>query len=121
MRALQNLISIIQIYSWLKGHVHYDMVRFESGKQVFRILTVGRHRNGGIIMPKCECGCGEESKHEFLPGHDQRLRTSLEHRVGGILSLKTLVEVTESYANGEISDENFTQVVRKVFAAVRRA
>ena len=32
-------------------------------------------------MAKCECGCGEDvNSGQFLPGHDQRLRTSLEVR-----------------------------------------
>lgn len=70
-------------------------------------------------MPTCECGCGEESARAFVPGHDQRLRTVLERRVGGILSLRSLVEVTESYANGDITGEVLSQHVRKLFAQSR--
>ena len=69
-------------------------------------------------MASCECGCGEESAREFLPGHDQKLRTQLESRLGGILHLRTLVDAAESYARGESSDGAFTQRVRFLFAAV---
>ena len=67
-------------------------------------------------MPKCECGCGLPANSTFLPGHDQRLRTSLEKRAGGLLSLKTLVQTAESYTNGKESDHSFLQRVRAIFA-----
>ncbi len=67
-------------------------------------------------MAQCECGCGQQAKTDFLPGHDQKLRTSLEHRLGGLLSLRTLVEAAESYANGETSDHAFLQRVRALFS-----
>ena len=35
-------------------------------------------------MAQCECGCGQESEREFLPGHDQKLRTQLESRAGSL-------------------------------------
>ncbi len=71
-------------------------------------------------MVVCECGCGEEANAgQFRSGHDQRLRTSLEHRVGGLLALRSLVEVAESYVNGKMSGDNFTQHIRALFAAAR--
>lgn len=72
-------------------------------------------------MASCECGCGQESTREFLPGHDQKLRTQLESRAGGLLHLRTLVESAESYARGESSDDEFTRRVRSIFAAVRES
>lgn len=66
-------------------------------------------------MTTCKCGCGEESSRNFLPGHDQKLRITLEHQVGGLLSLRGLVESAKSYANGELSDEALCQTVREVF------
>jgi len=73
-------------------------------------------------MAVCECGCGKEaSLGQFLPGHDQKLRTSLEQQVGGLLALRSLVQAAESYVNGKMSDDNFTQHVRAIFAATRRA
>ena len=68
-------------------------------------------------MALCECGCGEESTREFVSGHDQKLRTQLESRVGGLLHLRALVDAAESYARGESSDDTFTQRVRSLFAA----
>jgi hypothetical protein len=41
----------------------------------------------------CECGSGETPvRGSFIPGHDQRLRSSLEQRVGGFLQLRTLAD-----------------------------
>ena len=55
-------------------------------------------------MPNaCECGCGQESTREFLPGHDQKLRVALESKVGGLLALRELLVQAESYASGASS------------------
>ena len=82
-----------------------------------RLLLVGRHSKGGSEMAKCECGCGEDvNRGQFLPGHDQRLRTSLEAEVGGLLPLRTLVKAAHSYFDGSINDQTFTQTVRTVFS-----
>ncbi len=57
-------------------------------------------------MPPCECGCKETTvQGNFCPGHDQRLRASLELCVGGLLSLRDLVETAESYSKGELTNE----------------
>lgn len=42
----------------------------------------------------CHCGCGEEIRpgRRFLPGHDLRLLNKLAKDVGGVLSLKAIVE-----------------------------
>jgi hypothetical protein len=41
----------------------------------------------------CECGCGEQTMGgKFKPGHDQSLRVALEKSVGGLSSLRTIVE-----------------------------
>jgi hypothetical protein len=69
-------------------------------------------------MSQCECGCGEESARDFLPGHDQKLRTALETRVGGLLSLRSLVLAAERYANGESTEESLLREIRGVFARV---
>jgi hypothetical protein len=42
-------------------------------------------------MARCECGCGADARREFLPGHDQKLRSALERKVGGFLAMRTLV------------------------------
>ena len=68
-------------------------------------------------MAQCECGCGQESAREFLPGHDQKLRTALEARVGGLLALRSLLEAAESYASGELGEQALTLHVRAAFAA----
>ncbi len=72
-------------------------------------------------MASCECGCGQESTREFLPGHDQKLRTRLEGRVGGLLRLRALVDAAESYARGESSDDAFTQRVRSLFPTANQS
>ena len=65
-------------------------------------------------MAQCECGCGQESEREFLPGHDQKLRTQLESRVGGVLALRDLIDATQAYVSGQSTDNAFTQRVRAV-------
>ena len=42
----------------------------------------------------CLCGCGEVVKpdRKFRRGHDQKLRLKIEESVGGLESLKALVE-----------------------------
>ena len=74
-------------------------------------------------MALCECGCGEETEDRrwFLPGHDQRLRTLLERRVGGVLALRELVVAAETYALGESTAEALTQKVRRVFSTAWRS
>ncbi len=66
-------------------------------------------------MPQCECGCCQQAVKKFRPGHDQRLRISLEKRAGGLLSLRALVEAAEAYTKGEESEHSFLQRVRKLF------
>jgi hypothetical protein len=74
----------------------------------------------------CQCGCSEGVPNGlFKPGHDQRLRTDLERRVGGIIALRDLVEAAESYTAGQSDTEEFTKSIRAIFtklalASVRR-
>ncbi len=71
-------------------------------------------------MALCECGCNEDCAGKFLPGHDQRLRTQLEARIVGLLSLRDLVDAAELYAEGNLLDQEFTQRVRKLLTIYRR-
>jgi len=66
----------------------------------------------------CECGlCGEPSPGGgFRPGHDQKLRTHLEGRVGGLRALRDLVDVAEAYAHGESTTEELTRQLRALLA-----
>jgi hypothetical protein len=63
---------------------------------------------------RCECGCGATTNSSFLPGHDQKLRIDLEHRTGGLLKLKELVEAAESYSSGELHLDLFSDSVRRI-------
>jgi hypothetical protein len=65
-------------------------------------------------MPDCECGCGETATGDFVPGHDQKLRTALERRVGGVLGLRKLVEAAEAHQRGDSTAEELGQAVRRV-------
>ena len=68
-------------------------------------------------MPICECGCeGSTQGGNFLPGHDQRLRSSLEERVGGLLGLRTLINGAQRYQQGAITELELGQIVRAQFA-----
>jgi Domain of unknown function (DUF6429) len=66
----------------------------------------------------CECGlCGEPSPGGgFKPGHDQKLRTHLEARVGGLLALRELVDVAEAYSHGQSTTEELTRQLRALLA-----
>lgn len=71
-------------------------------------------------LATCECGCnGETQRGEFIPGHDQKLRTAIETRVGGILALRDLIAAMEAYAVGQDYAEHMCQVVRRAFARGR--
>jgi hypothetical protein len=50
----------------------------------------------GKMVPRlCDCGCGGMTRGGwYLSGHDQKLRSAIEEKVGGLLELKTLVEKT---------------------------
>ncbi len=65
---------------------------------------------------KCNCGCQLDSTRDFLPGHDQKLRTALEIRVGGLLALRSLVEASESYVLGDLDEAGLLKKVRAAFA-----
>lgn len=70
-------------------------------------------------MAQCECGCLEKTvSGSFRPGHDQKLRTTLEHRVGGLVALRSLVESAEELAAGSISPENHAHQVCTILNAV---
>ena len=64
-------------------------------------------------MKNCECGCGQESAREFLPGHDQKLRVAIEAKVGGLLALRRLVDEAVGYAAGSSTEAQLLQHVRK--------
>lgn len=55
----------------------------------------------GALMAQCECGCGQGAEREFLPGHNQKLRTQLESRAGGVLALRDLIDATQGYLSGQ--------------------
>ena len=72
-------------------------------------------------MANCQCDCGGiVTAGDFLPGHDQKLRTKLEHRVGGLLALKELVHAAKKYSCGELRSEELENLVRRIFAAKDR-
>ena len=55
----------------------------------------------------------------FLPGHDQKLRTELENRVGGLAALRSIVEAAEGLASGELSPSEHAHRIRAVLNAAR--
>lgn len=53
----------------------------------------------------CACGCGgTPASGNFLPGHDQKLRSALEQRAGGLLALRDLVGAAEKSSLGPSAD-----------------
>jgi hypothetical protein len=62
------------------------------------------------------CDCGEDTAGgNFKPGHDQRLRSQLEQKVGGLLNLKELVNSSFSYSNGDIPLDDFRAKLEEMF------
>ena len=68
-------------------------------------------------MPECACGCGEETKKgKYLQGHEQKLRKQLEEKVGSLQLLSSLVKVTETYAQGRMSQEDLGRLVKLIYS-----
>ena len=67
-------------------------------------------------MNKCKCGdCNELTNGDYAPGHDQKLRSALEQKVGGLLFLKQLLASCEEYAAGKTSESDVLRTIRQVF------
>ena len=68
-------------------------------------------------MNKCKCGdCNELTNGDYAPGHDQKLRSALEQKVGGLLFLKQLLASCEEYAAGKASESDVLRTIRQVFS-----
>ncbi len=66
-------------------------------------------------MSTCQCGCGgSPASGDFLPGHDQKLRSNLEKRTGGLLPLAELVDLADRFVDGSISMGDFAIRTRKI-------
>ena len=66
-------------------------------------------------MAECGCGCGKETRGgDFLPGHDQRLRTALEQRVGGLLSMERVVVACEAAVEGRLKADVLVSQLRVI-------
>jgi len=67
-------------------------------------------------MPICACGCEELTKGGvFCPGHDSKLRSKIESKIGGLLNLEKLVEAALEYANGQTSLDEFGRITKLFF------
>lgn len=70
---------------------------------------------------ECGDGCGgRTSGGKYLPGHDQRHRTSLERRVGGLPGLSGLVDAADDYAQDRISLKTLGARVKEIFLMERK-
>ena len=67
-------------------------------------------------MGNCKCGCGNPvSRTNFLPGHDQKLRTRLVDEVGGLFALQELVQSAKKYSRGEKDPQELLDLIRRIF------
>lgn len=70
----------------------------------------------------CACGCGQATKGgRFLPGHDAKLRATIEDSVGGLLSLDRLVEGARQFVSGRLSSEDYERLTREIIAPTKSA
>lgn len=73
-------------------------------------------------MPICACGCKDSTRGgKFLPGHDSKLRATIEESVGGLLNLKEIIEAAIQFTEGKLSDEEYLWITRKLLASERKA
>lgn len=63
----------------------------------------------------CHCGCKQPANRNFLPGHDQKLRSELEKQVGSLLNLERLVALNRSLIKRTINVTDFEREVRELF------
>lgn len=68
----------------------------------------------------CECECGKQHACEYFPDDDQRLRITLEKRLGGLENFQLLVKSAETYVDGDMGDAEFTKEVRSIIAKARQ-
>jgi len=72
---------------------------------------------GGSAPKECLCGCGETpSRGDFVPGHGERLRATIEETAGGLASLWRIVNAVEQYIEGEIAETELGRLLRKSWA-----
>lgn len=63
----------------------------------------------------CACGCGQSTKGgAFLPGHDAKLRATIEQSVGGLLPLERFVEAARQFVAGRLSAEEYQRLTREI-------
>jgi hypothetical protein len=71
---------------------------------------------GGAQEAECLCGCGQAPEGgDFVPGHDQRLRTRIEQMAGGLMNLQEIIDVLDRYVAGELIESELAQQVRKLW------
>jgi hypothetical protein len=64
----------------------------------------------------CACGeCDESTNSTFAPGHDQRLRSRLEARCGGLLQMRDFIDAAETYATGRSDASILLETAKSTF------
>ena len=63
----------------------------------------------------CACGCNGTTRGGiFMPGHDARLRSQIEHSVGGLLALDELVQLLVEHRKGNLTLEELSRGVMRL-------
>ncbi|MCG6536418.1 MAG: hypothetical protein L7F78_17355 [Syntrophales bacterium LBB04] len=72
-------------------------------------------------MGDCKCGCGKAgSNGNFVAGHSQVLTASLVKEAGGLFALQELIQAAKKFSYGEKRQDQFLDIVRRIFPALRR-
>lgn len=97
-------------HGWLAAGWRTARVDMDAKELTFeRVSTPGALRTG-----ECLCGCGGvPTRGEFLPGHDQRLRTRIEDAAGGLGNLWQTAQAINSYLEGETTEAELGRILRR--------
>jgi endonuclease III len=97
-------------HGWLAAGWRTARVDMDAKELTFeRVPTPGAPRSA-----ECLCGCGGvPARGEFLPGHDQRLRTRIENTAGGLGNLWQAAQAISSYLEGETTEIELGRILRR--------
>jgi endonuclease-3 len=97
-------------HGWLAAGWRTARVDMEAKELTFERVSMP----GATRSHECLCGCGGIPSHgDFLPGHDQRLRTRIEEAAGGLANLWQIASAIGGYLDGDTTEVELGRIVRQ--------